>query len=174
MSVSDSKVQNLKEKDARSTPDESKYVPGVGHVPLKPKGRKKKNKSNVQGLGATGPSINLPDAPEIDHSILSPSALIKTNSDEPVALLDHAPAQNELPDNLVADTDELEDAIKQETRGGELKGKSPAEDMVAKRIRLLNKKIVSCKHRYDATTRNAVKRETYVSNVFDLIVTVQA
>lgn len=71
-----------------------------------------------------------------------------TTDDKPVALLSQAPSADDLPRELVADPREVEkelakDQDREQQQQQLERKKGPAEEMVFKRIKLLNKKIVS-------------------------------
>ncbi len=109
----------------------AKYIPGADPSAAS----KSKNKKGKKAKTQTG-------TPPVEGGLTQATTAEST----PTAQVAVAPTREELPSDLVADKKEMEkelkeDAEKEKAQG--VKARSPAEELVYKRIKLISKKIVS-------------------------------
>lgn len=122
-----------------------RYVPGAeALVPSSNASSTKTSKNKKKAdkkKGTSTPGDKNEDSVAADAATMTTTTT--TTDDKPVALLSQAPTADELPKELVADPREVEKELAKDQEQPQERKKGPAEEMVFKRIKLLNKKIVS-------------------------------
>lgn len=107
-----------------------------------------KNKNKKKAEKKAGSSTPAGGKAENVAATTTAGTTTTTTDDKPVALLSQAPSADDLPRELAADPREVEkelakDQDREQQQQQLERKKGPAEEMVFKRIKLLNKKIVS-------------------------------